>query len=284
VTAPSDVTAPRAAAPVRAPVMPIRRLSWIVTANERLFYGIIGFVAVLALWELTADIGLYKKTLLSSPSLMVGAAVEDFGSGAIWPHLAISFEEFAIGLFLALAIGIPLGLAIGIFPRLDAFVSVLLYGIYSTPKAALVPLIIVVTGIGITSKLVVVFLLAIFSVVVTIVAGVHAVSERHLDIARSFGASPWLRFRSVILPSTVPFILAGTRIAAGRALVGVVIAELVSANQGIGYYITFYGTFLDTARVMLGILLLGGFGVVLGEIIRAIEKRFDVWRPALHQS
>jgi NitT/TauT family transport system permease protein len=279
MTTPSNVTA---TAPARAPAMPLRRLQRISQANERLFFGVIGFVAVLALWQVTADLGLYKKTLLSSPSLMLQAAIADFGSGAIWPHLGTSFEEFAIGLLIALAVGIPLGLAIGIFPRLDAFVSVLLYGVYSTPKAALVPLIIVVVGLGITSKLVVVFLLAIFSVVVTIVAGVHAVSERHLDIARSFGASPWLTFRSVTLPSTVPYILTGTRIAAGRALVGVVIAELVSANQGIGYYITFYGTFLDTSRVMLGVIILGGFGVVLGELIRMIEKRFDVWRPALH--
>jgi NitT/TauT family transport system permease protein len=275
------VTVPSTSA-VRAPGMPFGRLGRIGSANERLFYGVLGFVLVIVLWELTADIGLYRKSLLSSPSGVVSVAIADFGSGAIWPHLGTSFEEFAIGFVVALVIGIPLGLAIGVFPRLDAFVSVLLYGSYSTPKAALVPLIILVAGIGITSKLVVVFLLAIFSIVVSIVAGVHAVSERHLDIARSFGASPWLTFRSVTLPSTVPFIIAGTRIAAGRALVGVVIAELVSANEGIGYYITFYGTFLDTNRVMLGVVLLGAFGVLLGEVVRAIEKRFDAWRPALH--
>lgn len=259
-----------------------QRLGRIIATKERLLYGILGFVVVTLLWEATADLGLYKKTLLSSPSIIVSKAVEDFGSGAIWPQLGTSFEEFAIGFIIALVIGIPLGLAIGIFPRLDAFLSVFLYGIYSTPKAALVPLIILVTGIGITSKLVVVFLLAFFSVVVSIISGVHAVSERHLDIARSFGASPWLTFRSVTLPSTVPYILTGTRIAAGRGLVGVVIAELVSANVGIGYYITFYGTFLDTGRVMLGVVILGAFGVLFGEVVRAIEKRYEVWRPALH--
>ncbi len=185
--------------------MAFQRLVRIGSASERLFYGVLGFALVTILWELTADIGLYRKSLLSSPSGIVSVAIADFGSGEIWPHLGTSFEEFAIGFVIALVIGIPLGLAIGVFPRLDAFVSVLLYGSYSTPKAALVPLIILVTGIGITSKLVVVFLLAIFSVVVSIVAGVHAVSERHLDIARSFGASRWLTFRSVILPSTVPF-------------------------------------------------------------------------------
>jgi len=85
----------------------------------------------------------------------------------------------------------------------------------------------------------------------------------------------------VVLPSTIPFLLTGIRIASGRALVGVVVAEELAANQGIGFYIDFYGTFLDTSRVMLGIVLLGGFGIVLGELVRRIEKRFEVWRPEI---
>ena len=258
------------------PVARLRR------ANERLFYGLIGFVVVLVVWELAADLGLYRRSLLSSPSFIWRAAVTDFGSGSIWPHLATSMTEYSIGFAAALAVGIPLGLAIGTFRRLDHFVSVLLFGIYSTPKAAIAPLIILVAGIGLESKVILVFLLAFFSVIVSTMAGVHAVAERHRDIAKSFGASPWLEFRSVLLPTTVPFLLTGIRIASGRALVGVVVAEELAANEGIGYYIEFYGTFLDTSRVMLGVVLLGLFGIVLGELVRRLEKKFEVWRPELH--
>ena len=258
------------------PVARLRR------ANERLFYGLIGFVVVVVVWELAADLGLYRRSLLSSPSFIWRAAVTDFGSGSIWPHLATSMTEYSIGFAAALAVGIPLGLAIGTFRRLDHFVSVLLFGIYSTPKAAIAPLIILVAGIGLESKVILVFLLAFFSVIVSTMAGVHAVAERHRDIAKSFGASPWLEFRSVLLPTTVPFLLTGIRIASGRALVGVVVAEELAANEGIGYYIEFYGTFLDTSRVMLGVVLLGLFGIVLGELVRRLEKRFEVWRPELH--
>lgn len=251
-------------------------------ANERLFYGAIGFVLVLAVWELAADLGLFRRSLLSSPSLVWNAAVTDFGSGAIWPHLAASLTEYSLGFAAALAVGVPLGLAIGTFRRLDHFLSVLLFGVYSTPKAAIAPLIILVAGIGLESKVLLVFLLTFFSVIVSTMAGVHAVAQRHVDIARSFGASRWLVFRSVLLPTTVPFLLTGLRIASGRALVGVVIAEELAANKGIGYYIQFSGTFLDTSRVMLGIVLLGLFGIVLGEVVRRIEKRYEVWRPELH--
>lgn len=251
-------------------------------ANERLLYGLLGFVLVLAVWELAATLGLYRKSLLSSPLLIWRVITVDFGSGVIWPHIGTSLAEFGLGFVAAVVIGLPLGLAIGSFRRLDHFASLLLYGIYSTPKAALAPLIILVAGIGIESKVILVFLLSFFSIVVSTIAGVHAVAERHSDLARSFGASRWLEFRTVVLPSTFPFILTAIRVATGRALVGVIVAEELSANEGIGYYIEFYGTFLDTSRVMLGVFLLGGFGVALGELVRRVEKRFEVWRPDNH--
>jgi ABC-type nitrate/sulfonate/bicarbonate transport system permease component len=261
---------------------PLRGLAGLAKANERLLYGLLGFAVLCAIWETAGDVGLYRKSLLSTPSQVFGTAVADFGSGLIWPHLATSGSEFAIGFGLALVVGVPLGLLIGMFERLDHFLSVLLYGIYSTPKAAIAPLIILVAGIGLESKVIFVFLLAFFSFVVSTMSGVHAVSEKHLDIARSFGASPWLTFRTVILPSTFPFILTGLRISAGRALVGVVIAEELAANEGIGHYIELYGTFLQTNRVMLGIVILGLFGIAFGEVVRRIERRFEAWRPEVH--
>src|SRR5207249_10176701 len=100
-------------------------------------------------------------------------------------------------------------------------------------------------GDRLRAKVVVVFLSAFFSVVVTTFTGVSTTAARHLDITRSFGGSRWLAFRTVVLPSTFPFILSGTRIGLGRALVGVVSAEIISANQGLGFYISLYGTFLD---------------------------------------
>lgn len=256
-------------------------VSRLAGANERLVLGVVGLVGLTSLWELAADSGLYRRSLLSAPSSIWKAAVEDAGSGTIWPHLIVSFNEFALGFLAALAIGIPLGFGIGLVKRVDYFASVLLSGIYSTPKVALVPLIIIVAGIGLAEKVVVVFLLAVFAVVLSTVAGVRSVSEKHLDITRSFGASRWLTFRAVVLPSTFPFILSGIRIASGRALVGVVVAELLAANEGIGYYIGFWGSLLDTSRVMLGIVVLGTFGIVTGELVRLLERRFERWRPEL---
>lgn len=260
----------------------LQRLARIRSANERLFYGVIGFVTVAVAWETAATLGLYSRTLLSAPSSIWKAAVTDFGNGTIWPHIAASSTEFAVGFVVSLAIGIPLGLAIGWFRRVDYFLNALLAGLNATPNVALIPLIVLIAGIGLESKVIVVFLSAFFAVVVTTFTGVQSISRRHLEITRSFGGSAWLAFRTVALPSTFPFILSGIRIGAGRALVGVVAAELLSANVGLGFYIDLYAHFLDTARVMLGIALFGIAGLVLGEVIRIAERRFEIWRPDVH--
>lgn len=261
----------------------LRRLVAIGGASERILYGSIGLVGITVLWEVASSLGLYRRSLLSSPTLIWKAAVADFGSGTIWPHITVSLTEFAIGSLAAFAIGIPLGLAIGLFRRPDYFASVLLAGLYATPNVALIPLIILVAGIGLESKAIVVFLTAFFAVVVTTVAGVHSVARRHIDITRSFGGSSWLAFRSVVLPSTIPFILSGIRVGAGRGLVGVVSAEFLAANVGLGFYIGFYGQLLDTSRLMLGIVLFGLFGIVVGEAVRIVEHRFEAWRPDIHR-
>lgn len=271
-----------ASPPASTSALPLQRLLRPYSTTERVFYGVIGFVCVTAMWEIAANTGLLRRSLLSTPSRIWTAAVTDFGSGAIWPHIGTSLEEFGIGFVAALAVGVPLGLAIGWFPRVDHFLSALLAGLNATPNVALIPLIVLIAGIGLESKAIVVFLSAFFAVMVTTYTGIRSVARRHLEITRSFGGSRWLAFRTVAIPSTVPFILTGTRIGAGRALVGVVSAEILSANQGLGFYISLYGTFLDTSRVMLGIVMFGLIGLVVGEVIRLAERRFEAWRPEIH--
>lgn len=250
--------------------------------NERLFFGLIGFVGVLALWESLERLNMIRGSLLSSPSAIVQTAIEDFGSGFLWPHIQTSLTEFGTGFGLALLIGLPLGLAIGWFRRLNYLLDPWLSAIYATPTIALVPLIIVVLGIGLQSKMVVVALEAIFMIIVSTIAGVQATDRRHVDIARSFGASKWFTFRSVVFPSSIPHMLTGIRLGAGRAVVGVVVSEFIASNVGVGFYISFSGVTLNTSRVMLGVILLGIWGIVLGELVRLVERRYEAWRPSIH--
>ncbi len=249
---------------------------------ERLLFGAIGFVGVLILWEASVRLGMVKASLVSSPTGVIGAAITDFGLGAIQPHIGTSFLEWLVGFAAGLVLAIPLGFALGSFRRLEFLFDPLLAALYATPTVALVPLIILLFGVGIESKFAVVFLEVWVTLTVSTINGVQSADRRWLDIAQSFKASRTLTFRSVTVPSSVPFIITGIRIAAGRALVGVVVAEFIASNVGLGFYISVNGSFLNASRVMLGILLIGGFGVFIGELIRRLERRFEKWRPAIN--
>lgn len=249
--------------------------------TERLVFGVLGFAVIIALWEAASQFKLVKQVVLSSPSRILDTAVRDISSGAIFPHIAISGTEYFLGLGLALLVGIPLGLAIGMFRRLNYLLDPWLSAIYATPTVALVPLIILIFGIQLESKVVVVWLEAIFVVVVSAMAGVHAADRVYHEIAESFRASAWMRFRTVILPASVPYILTGVRLGTSRAVVGVVVAEFLASNAGIGFYIKLSGDLLQTSKVYFGIIILGILGLTLGELVRRVENRFERWRPAI---
>lgn len=248
----------------------------------RVRYGMLGFLIVLPLWEAVVRLGLVKKVTLSSPTIILTAAFNDlFVNRTLWGHLWISSQEYLLGFAAALLTGIPLGLALGLNRRLNYTLDPWLSAIYATPTVALTPLIIIIFGIGLPSKVVIVWLEAIFVIVVSTMAGVHSVERRYLDTARSFRASKWQTFKSVTVPASVPFVLTGIRLGSTRALVGVVVAEFLASNAGIGFYINFSGTSFRTDRVMLGVIILGLLGIVIGEMLRRVERRFEKWRPAI---
>lgn len=249
--------------------------------NERLLLGLVGFLVVLVVWELVVQMGWLRAVFISSPSRIWRAAALELQVGRIWGDIGASMLVYVLGFTAAAVVGIAVGLVAGWFKHANYVVDPWLSALYATPDIALAPLIILVLGIGIPSKVFVVFLTAVFVVAVNTLVGVQSTDARMFDVARSFGASRGRIFRTVVLPSTIPFIMTGLRLASGRALVGVVLAELIAANQGIGFMISLAGTTLNTARMMVGVLLLGIFGVLIGEVMRRIEARFDAWRPQI---
>jgi ABC-type nitrate/sulfonate/bicarbonate transport system permease component len=250
--------------------------------NERLVLGLVGFLTVLIVWEFVVEMGWLKSVFISSPSRIWRAALLEIQTGRIWGDIGARLLVYALGFTAASVVGITVGLIAGWSRRANYVVDPWLSALYATPDIALAPLIILILGIGIASKVFIVFLTAVFVVAVNTLVGVQSTDARMLEVARSFGAAQGRVFRTVILPSTIPFIMTGLRLATGRALVGVVLAELIAANQGIGFLISISGTTLNTARMMVGVLLLGSFGVLIGEVMRRIEARFDVWRPQIN--
>jgi ABC-type nitrate/sulfonate/bicarbonate transport system permease component len=248
--------------------------------HEKLILGTLSVSLFLLAWELVGNtFQLINPMFMSAPSLIWKAAVQLFGSGEIWNDLRVSGIEFGWGYLLSIVVGVPFGIAIGWYKRFSYICDPFVNAMNATPRVALLPLIIIWLGIGILSKIGIIFLGAVFPLVINARDGVKTTSVSLLSAARSFGASEWQIFRSVVVPSTVPFILTGLRLAVGRALIGVMVGELYAATAGIGFMITVAGATFQTDKVFVGVLIFAISGMVATDMIDRVERRFDKWRP-----
>jgi NitT/TauT family transport system permease protein len=250
--------------------------------NENALLGTLAMAAFLVLWEVAIADGWINPLFTSSPSRIVLAGYAMFADGSIYPHLAVSGYEFAVGYGLAILIGVPLGILMGWYGRVNAVLDPFVTTLYATPRIALLPLMMIWFGIGVMSKVAIVFLGAIFPILVNTITGMRTINADFVKVARSFGAHDWQMFLTVALPSSVPLLLTGLRLGLGHALVGIVVGEMYGATHGLGYLIAISGSRFQTDRLMVGIILIAGAGLVLTELLRRIEKRFEQWRPRLN--
>jgi NitT/TauT family transport system permease protein len=248
--------------------------------QERKILGTISVAIFLTVWELVGNtLQLINPMFMSAPSLIWKATVQLFGSGEIWNDLRVSGIEFAWGYFLSVVVGVPFGIAIGWYKKFAYVCDPFVNAMNATPRVALLPLVIIWLGIGILSKVGIIFLGAVFPLLINTRDGVKTTPANLLTAARSFGASEWQIFKSVVIPSTVPFILTGLRLAIGRALIGVMVGELYAATAGIGFMITVAGATFQTDKVFVGVLIFAITGMVATEIVDKAERKFDKWRP-----
>jgi len=244
---------------------------------RKLLLSMLTLVAFLTLWELLPALGWIDPFFTSSPSRILRAANWLFAHG-LWNDIRISLSEFGLGMLLAIILGILVGVLLGWYRTLDAMFEPFVTMFNAMPRVALLPLIIIWLGIGMESKVAAVFLGAFFPIAITVMKGVRMVDENLLKCARSFCATDWQVFSTLVLPTCVPFLVAGLHIAVGRGLVGVVIGELLASQAGVGHMINKASTSFQTDKVFVGIILLTGFGYFLTVILRQLEKIFDTWR------
>jgi NitT/TauT family transport system permease protein len=252
--------------------------------NERLVLSILGIVLFVVLWQAGADAGAIDKLFFSSPTAVAVAGWEEVQNPRFWEDVKISGWELFVGSAVAIVVAIPLGLVIGWYRRLNYAADPWLNFANALPRAALVPIIVLTAGLGVEMKIVVVFLGGVFTMMVATVEGVRTVERQLLDVARSFRASQRRIFTSLVIPGTLPFIVSGMRIAVGRVLAGIIIAEFYAQNQGLGVMIyKASNNFLQGGmdRAMFGILLFTLFGIVLYEAVGYAERYFQRWRPSL---
>jgi len=249
-----------------------------VAPRDRTYQLLLG-VAVLAAWEYwgrRAD-----DFVFAPPSSLLPAAREMISSGELPHALADSLVALVIGFTLAAVSGTAIGLAMGWSRRfgrtLDPYVSAL----YVVPIASLVPAIIVWFGLDLAARVIVIFLFAVFEILLSAQAGVRNVDPSFVDVARTFGAPRRDVLRKVVLPASLPFVFVGLRMGASRAVKGMVLAEMLFAVTGLGGLIVEDSTRFRIDRVLVVVLTLALIGVALGAAVQALERRVLRWRPQL---
>jgi ABC-type nitrate/sulfonate/bicarbonate transport system permease component len=235
-------------------------------------------VVILGAWQLVGALNLIEEQQISSPSAVAVALWRALiTQHNIYGDLWVSAKEIAIGLLLGIVVGVIVGVAMGrsrlVFQLLDPIVTFL----YATPAVAFITLLIIWLGIGTTPKVALIFSGVVFVVIVNTETGIRTVDPTLIEMARSFRLSRLQVLRKVILPGAVPVMLAGFRLAVGRALIMMLVAEMYGATAGLGYFITNAGTSYDTTDVLMGVVILSSTAVVLTKLLRMVEARVSNW-------
>jgi NitT/TauT family transport system permease protein len=234
---------------------------------------------LLVAWELYGRS--INPILLSRPTAVLAASLDMLADGSLWHALGASFGVLAVGLLTGSVIGVALGLLAGRRAGVAAVLELPVNALYATPAVALIPLIVLWFGFDATAKVVVVFLFVVFPVLINTQRGVREVDPELIEVATTFCSSERRMWFDLFLPSALPYIVTGIRLAIGRALIGVIVAEYYTALSGLGNLIATSANSFQTARMFVPITLITLLGVVLTAVVEWIEHRLARWRKAV---
>ncbi len=238
-------------------------------------------VAFFAAWEVAPRTGLVDRTFLPPLSEIIVDGGRLMGNGQLLNHVEASLARALAGLAVAIAIGIPLGLAIGWYARLAELVTPLLELFRNTAALALLPVFILLLGIGEASKAALVVYSCLWPILLNTISGVHGVDPLLIKAARAMGLPPVRLFWKVILPAAVPTIFVGIRLAGAYSLVVLVAAEMIGAKSGLGYLIIYSQYNFQIQDMYVGILTITLIGLLLNRGLMALERYFTSWKPAV---
>lgn len=244
--------------------------------------GAATIVLLLVVWQFWPDLFPLKpgtKLFFAVPSQIAGTLWDMFATGSIWTPLGVSASAFAVGLVLAIAVGLPLGVLIGRSATLNAMIDPFITAFNATPRLVFLPLLMLWFGIGIWSKVAVVFIGALFPLLINTQEGVRNADKLLINVVRSFGASEWDIARLVVVPNALPFIIVGLRLAIGRAVLGVVVAEFFGSQEGLGVVMVRAASSFKVDVVFAGLIVFAALSLIMTGLVKLIEDRLSRWRP-----
>jgi NitT/TauT family transport system permease protein len=240
--------------------------------------GLVGSCAILGLWQLLASTNAINPLISSSPWSVIEAARMLAADGQLGSASWQSAELFLVGFGIALGAGLLIGVYIGWYKRVAAVLDPLVSLLYAAPRIALIPLISVWFGVGFETQVVVVMLMAVFPIIINVASGVATIDRSHLALARAYMGSNLAVLRTVAIPGAVPAIVSGVRQGIAQSLIGVVVAEYLLGNNGIGGLIVNAGSLVQSGTVFVGVLVVALAALLLTGLLRRLERRLDHWR------
>ncbi len=252
-----------------------RRLSR--QAKDRIL-AVMSPLALLALWEITAQVGLLDTRFFPAPTRIASQFVELVQSGELLVNTWVSLQRLFFGFLLGGIPALVLGLIMGLYRPIRAAIDPLIAATYPIPKSAVLPLILLIFGLGEMSKVVMVAIGVFFPVVINTTAGVLEIDKIYHDVSKNFGASRWQVFRTVALPGAMPLIMTGVKLGIGLGLILIAIAEMVGAKSGLGYMIWNAWQIFSVETMYVGILVISVLGVLFTVILNELEQVIIPWR------
>jgi ABC-type nitrate/sulfonate/bicarbonate transport system permease component len=239
---------------------------------------IISLLTLAAIWEIGGRSG--NAHLLPPLSKVITAWVELLVSGQLFQALSISFQALVLGFFLSVLFGVPLGLLMGRYRRLESFLEIYMTALLTVPMISFIPFLVIAFGLGLHSRIWIVFLFAFVIIAINTTAGVRNVDPTLTEMARSFGARESELFVKVILPAAMPMIMAGIRLGMGRAVLGMVTSEMILAVVGFGAMLMTFGASFNSPALFATILTIVLLAVALLALIQYLDRRLTPWRAA----
>lgn len=229
-------------------------------------------------WEALAEAKVIDPFFFSRPTVIGGFLKQFFESGEIWVHFLATMQATLSGFVLGAVLAVPFGLVLARFPLVDEVLAPFLAGLNALPRVALAPIFMLWFGIGLASKIVLVFSLVFFIVLINTQAGVKSADEELLRMSKVMGATARQRFLKVVLPGAVPSIFAGLRLGVIYALLAAVVGEMVAAQAGLGQQVSLYSGTYRTGGVLAVLLLLSLIGIGMNGLMLVLERRLLRWQ------
>lgn len=248
--------------------------------GERLI-GIISPLLLLVVWEVCVRVGWISPQFFPAPSSIIEALIKLSRSGELWLNVSASLRRLVFGFVIGGVPALVLGIIMGLSRPIRLFIDPLIASTYPIPKSALLPLVLLIFGLGENSKIAMVAMGVFYPVIMNTVTGVLQIPKIYFDVGTNFGASRWEIFRTVALPGAAPFIVTGIKLGIGMGLILIAIAEMVGADSGLGYMIWNAWQLMDVETMYVGLLVIAFLGFVFTLLLDELERWLLPWRKTI---